>query len=261
MHLLEEMKKKFTINEHQWWLLKILRGELGTSRKRAEEARRDRQERKQGECIAVARRGTRARGLYPSLMRAWNPALSLRNTACPVEDSSPRWSNSHALTRDPRGGQHSPGTRKCSEEEGGPANIPYGPLVCRACEPSPRHVSSSLSLSSPSLSWIIDKNRRGGSIANLIMVCIVPWAEEGSTVVADRSSSDGESRVWREFQDQCDRQRCQQFCCVATSCGCELASNIGSVLSSPWMVLRREIVCRESPSKIHRWRLARISKS
>lgn len=46
-------------------------------------------------------------GLYPSLMRVWNPALSLRTTACPVEDSSARWSNSHALTRDPRGGRHS----------------------------------------------------------------------------------------------------------------------------------------------------------
>jgi len=53
---------------------------------------------------------TEGKGMYPSLMRAWNPALSLRTTACPVEDSSPRWSNSHALTRDPRGGRHLPGT-------------------------------------------------------------------------------------------------------------------------------------------------------
>lgn len=51
--------------------------------------------------------GYEGEGLYTSLMRVWNPALSLRTTACPVEDSSPRWSNSHALTRDPGGGRHS----------------------------------------------------------------------------------------------------------------------------------------------------------
>lgn len=152
-----------------------------------EEARRDRQERKQGECIAgVARRGTRARGgLYPSLMRAWNPALSLRNTACPVEDSSPRWSNSHALTRDPRGGQHSPGTRKCSVEEGGPPQTfpetgPPGLSRSRAFTET-RFLFPPSPPSAPlPPARVVEKKKRKSSRREhqqnfLIVVCIVPW--------------------------------------------------------------------------------------
>jgi len=79
--------------------------------------------------------GYEGEGLHSSLMRAQNPALSLRTTVCPVEDSSPRWSNSHALTRDPRGGRHSPGTRKCSEEE---APEEHPSVLSRLREPSSR---------------------------------------------------------------------------------------------------------------------------
>lgn len=111
-------------------------------------------------------------GLYPSLMRAWNPALSLRTTACPVEDSSPRWSNSHALTRDPRGGRHSPGTPlvlvREREEEVEEETPRTSVLVPRSVAPSP-----SVTHGSPPREIAGDRRDHGDPIAAAgVYVCV-----------------------------------------------------------------------------------------
>lgn len=139
--------------------------------------------------------------MYPSLMRAWNPALSLRTTVCPVEDSSPRWSNSHALTRDPRGGgRHSPGTRKCSDasreerrgsEEEAPRRSTVGPIR-HSCRSLRSRVASNASQRIQGSTEIRSRDQCERSRRPVCVSC----TREGSTA-ADRSSSvrDGESRV------------------------------------------------------------------
>lgn len=82
----------------------------------------------------VARWGTRARGCTRRSCAPRTPPCRFGPRSVLSRTPRRRWSNSHALTRDPRGGRHSPGTRKCSEDArggGGPPRTSVG--FYRAC--------------------------------------------------------------------------------------------------------------------------------
>lgn len=134
--------------------------------------------------------GYEGEGLYPSLMRAWNPALSLRTTACPVEDSSPRWSNSHALTRDPRGGRHSPGTplvlvreRRRRRRRWWPReHLSWSPGLCRAFTATRFLPPRSQEINE----IIVIRSRR--PVYMCVCVCVLPCTHQEGSTAADRLS-------------------------------------------------------------------------